>query len=688
MKIRAAIRFVIVGMCFLASTRVGVAGDSANPQVSFLGSDQFGNGSTIPVAWGDYDNDGDLDLAVGNFNEANELYINNGDCTFVQSNAFGAGGTFAVVWGDYDNDGDIDLAVGNNGQNLIFESNGNGGFSQRNEFGTGRTIALAWGDYDNDGDLDMAVGNGILGVAEQNYLYVNNGNDTFTQQPQFGTGQTDSLAWGDYDDDGDLDLAVGNGGFGSVGQNFLYINNADGTFTEQAQFGLGDTAAVAWGDADGDGRLDLAVGNWNAGQSMLYVNNGDGTFAAQAQFGARDTNTVAWGDHDHDGSLDLAVGNGDFSSAEQNYLYVNNGGGSFTELAEFGLGSTDSLAWGDCDGDGDLDMAVGNEHSPTQNRLYQNLLNDGAYLRLDLVGRFHQFGGGFSNRGGVGARVYVYEDGQVGDLGFLLGFQQVEAKGGFSAQNAMALTIGVPSATHADVEIRWPGSGGTSITQRLIHVAVGGKLIIRESMADCGDGVVDTGEECDIGITTGQPGACPTDCTTGDPCVAGTLVEAGACWATCQNTTITYPTDGDGCCPAGANAVSDDDCAPVCGNGVCEAGEDVTCIADCQCGEDAQCDDSYICTFDHCQGGLCTYSPNKYGDIDGNTVVTLADLFCVLDGFQGDFSSCSFAQDDIHGSCGDGINCCPNGVISLADLFAVLDAYQGEDPCCGQAAIP
>jgi len=101
------------------------------------------------------------------------------------------------------------------------------------------------------------------------------------------------------------------------------------------------------------------------------------------------------------------------------------------------------------------------------------------------------------------------------------------------------------------------------------------------------------------------------------------------------------------------------------------------------CVNDSQCDDGSVCTRDECVDTFCTNTPNKYGDIDGNGFITLADLFCVLDGFAGDFANCSFVQDDIHGSCGGGPNCCPNGSIGLADLFAVLDAFGGEDPCCG-----
>jgi hypothetical protein len=340
---------------------------------------------------------------------------------------------------------------------------------------------MAWADFDRDGDLDLAQGNGILGVAQQNYLWVNNGDGTFSERPEFGQGQSCSVAWGDFDNDGDPDLAVGNGGFGYPGQNYLYINEENGTFTEQPEFGGGDTASVAWGDADDDGDLDLAAGNWDGGPSFLYLNQGDGTFSQSAQLGAADTNTLAWGDVDNDGDLDLAVGNGDFTSAGQNYLYVNNGDGTFTEQPEFGLGSTDAVAWGDVDNDGDLDLAVGNEHSPTDNALYVNLGDGQDFLIVVPVGLRHDRGLGYSNRDGIGARVEVYEDGFGGNPSHLVAVREIEAHGGFSPQGERAAHFGLPGRSTVDLRISWPGSGRRHVVQHLPAVAVGQRLVVIEA---------------------------------------------------------------------------------------------------------------------------------------------------------------------------------------------------------------
>ncbi len=453
---------------------------------------QFGSRSTLSVAIADPDGDGDLDVAIGNNGGGNQLYTNTGGLAFAGADQFGASGTFPVVWGDYDNDGDADMAVGNtgggpSGQNYLYVNNGAGTFTQRQAFGRKSTIALAWADTDRDGDLDIAIGNGILNVPDQNRLYINNGDDTFTGTDQFGFGQTGSMAWGDFDNDGDPDLAVGNGGFCCVGQNHLYVNNSNGTFTQRDEFGIKDTACMSWGDFDNDGDLDMAVGNWSNDGNALYINNGDGTFTESAQFGVRDTNTLAWGDSDNDGDLDLAVGNGDFTTADLSYLYVNNGDGTFAETAAFGSGSTDGVAWGDLDADGDLDLVVGNEHTPPQNYLYVNGENDQDWLSILVIGHRFDLGAGYSNRDGIGAKVSIYEAGFLGNPSRLLGYREIEAHGGFSSQNEPGAHFGVPTAATVDVKIEWPGSSGTHIVQLLPGVAVGQQIVIDE--AESGTGV-------------------------------------------------------------------------------------------------------------------------------------------------------------------------------------------------------
>jgi hypothetical protein len=158
------------------------------------------------------------------------------------------------------------------------------------------------------------------------------------------------------DGDGDLDLAVGNCG----SNNEVYLNNGTALATTPAWTSSNSlyTFSVAWGDVDGDGNLDLAVGN--ALINEVYLNNGTAlaTTPAWTSSNSLYTYSVAWGDVDGDGDLDLAVGNNG-----NNEIYLNLGTALATTPAWTSSNSlyTYSVAWGDVDGDGDLDLAVGND---------------------------------------------------------------------------------------------------------------------------------------------------------------------------------------------------------------------------------------------------------------------------------------------------------------------------------------
>jgi hypothetical protein len=426
---------------------------------------KFGTGNTATVAWGDYDNNADLDLAVGNDEQQSYLYANDGGGGFNEEAQFGARNTLAIAWGDCDNDGDLDMAIGNwDQENYFYVNDGAGVFTEEIRFGANKTSSLAWGDADNDGDLDLAVGN----WDQQNYLYINDGAGGFSEEAQFGAGKTVTIAWGDYDNDGDPDLAIGN----YNEQNELYVNDGVGGFTAEPHFGTGATDAVAWGDYDNDGDLDLAVGNYDQ-QNYLYVNDGAGGFAEEARFGSSTTFSITWGDYDNDGDLDLAVGNG-----SQNHLYVNDGAGGFTEEVQFGTKTSITTACGDYDNDGDLDLAVGNWGQ--QNYLYVNDENGSDYLSVHPIGRFHSEGAGYSDRDGIGGKVAVYEKGFLGDEARLLGYREIEANGGYCGQDSINAEFGLPVGNTVEVRITWPGSGGSNVIQDLI-VGKGQFITVHES---------------------------------------------------------------------------------------------------------------------------------------------------------------------------------------------------------------
>ena len=366
-------------------------------------------GRTRAMAFVDVDGDGDPDLVIVDEQHQNRLYLNNGMGSFTDATAmrmpFGNHASTAVAAGDVDGDGDPDLVIGNHGQqDRLYLNDGAGVFTDatvtRMPADSEETTAVALGDVDGDGSLDM-----VLGTWGYNRLYLNDGTGTFAYATigrlPLVSDATTSVALGDVDGDGDLDLVVGNGG--PLGQqNRLYLNSGTGTFADatasRMPVGTDTTLALAFGDVDGDGDLDLVIGNsgyYGGQQNRLYQNNGTGTFtdvtASRMPVVGDNTTSLVLGDVDGDGDLDLVIGNFDECSAwtgcsgQQNRLYLNHGAGTFTDATASrlptGSDQTFAVALGDVDGDGDLDLVVGNGHGQ-QNRLHMNLQRqlDAAHL--------------------------------------------------------------------------------------------------------------------------------------------------------------------------------------------------------------------------------------------------------------------------------------------------------------------
>jgi len=215
--------------------------------------------------------------------------------------------------------------------------------------------SVAVGDFNGDGKLDLAVAN----VGSNNVsILLGNGDGTFQAAVDYGAGSNpDSVAVGDFRGDGKLDLVVANDGSNNVS---ILLGNGDGTFQAAVNYGVGSApTSVAVGDFNGDGKLDLAVANELSNNVSILLGNGDGTFQAAVSYGAGMTLfSVAVGDFNGDGKLDLVV-----ADAVSDYISVllGNGDGTFKTAVQYVAGLEPfSVAVADFNGDGKLDLAVAN----------------------------------------------------------------------------------------------------------------------------------------------------------------------------------------------------------------------------------------------------------------------------------------------------------------------------------------
>ncbi len=246
----------------------------------------------------------------------------------------------SVTLGDVNGDGLLDLAVANSGSFFasgdvsVLLGNGDGSYQEQQHFAAGdRPRSVALGDLNGDGLLDLAVANSGSGDVS---VLLGNGDGSFQDQRRFAaSASSTSIALGDLNGDGVLDLAV---------PDALLLGNGDGSFQEQQLLATGDSPrSVALGDVDGDGVLDLAVANsgfFSDGDVSVLLGNGDGSFQDQRRFATGDvSSSVALGDVNGDGLLDLAVANWDNNNVS---VLLGNGGGSFQTQRRFSAGDEPS----------------------------------------------------------------------------------------------------------------------------------------------------------------------------------------------------------------------------------------------------------------------------------------------------------------------------------------------------------
>ncbi|WP_254564661.1 SBBP repeat-containing protein [Oscillatoria sp. HE19RPO] len=348
------------------------------------------NGS---VAWGDYDSDGDLDILLTGrrgVSQISKIYQNNGSGNFIDIGA-GLTGVEAgsVAWGDYDNDGDLDILLtgdsngASNGVAKIYRNDGGNFIDIAANLPGVVNSSVEWGDYDNDGDLDILLtgqsfsnggygsgGYGGVGSGTISQIYRND-DGTFIESgiSLIGVG-SGSVAWGDYDRDGDLDIVITgstDGGSSMAGVSKIYRNDS-GSFTDiGAILPKISRSSTAWGDYDNDGDLDLVITGFEdkiGAVSKLYENNGGMFSEVATNLAGINDGAVAWGDYDNNGNLDLVlVGQKPFSHSVST-IYQNDTGNEFTDIGAnltlmpryiYNTGDR-FVVWGDYDRDGDLDI--------------------------------------------------------------------------------------------------------------------------------------------------------------------------------------------------------------------------------------------------------------------------------------------------------------------------------------------
>ncbi len=458
--------------------------------------------STGGVSWVDFDGDGDLDLYVTNGYDVsseepqpqrNRLYENRGGELFevasgplAEDDGFSSGST----WGDFDNDGWLDVFVSNQrDQNNFLYRGGEGGVFTRIEgspptLDGGQSYAASWVDIDRDGFIDLYVANGGMSHTGRNFLYRNMGDGSFQPINEGALvseeGASGGVSWADYDGDGDQDVFVCDLSQERTGTGGLFRNDGDWAFTrlgpEQVPLGGLMPTAAAWGDCDNDGDLDVYLAAAYGLANVLLRNDGNGGFErvdeGDAVLDGGHSYAASWADADNDGDLDLAVGN--WGSAP--LLYENDGSGVLDRADAGDLGTTvehpGTLAWGDLDGDGSLDLALGNwpnVRGPGElNHLFRNTRHDGHWLIVDLEGTA-------SNRAAIGARVLVTTtiDGTTTTQ-----IREVSAHSGFRSQNDLRSHFGLGDADGIEsLVVQWPSGAATRLVDleadQIVHLREG-----------------------------------------------------------------------------------------------------------------------------------------------------------------------------------------------------------------------
>ncbi len=466
-RYRSMVPFLCLGLVLEWNLSLGAA-EGQQSSLRFQGVTDSGilpdGGHSPGAAWGDFDGDGRPDLFVSSYEGTGRLYRNlgNGRFEYLPAALPDLGiHAHGCSWADFDGDGRLDLLVAkrNGLPSLVYRNTGTLVFDRLTApaipGATGDAVGAAWGDYNGDGFPDAF----LTDLSRANRLWRNTGTGTLAPvenspvlEARVGVG----CSWGDFDNDGDMDLFVANGG---NNHNSLFRNEAGGfvRVTEGAVVNnAGYSTGSAWGDYDNDGDLDLYVSN-RLGPNFMYRNNGDGTLSRITEgvhvTDVHDANGCTWADYDNDGDLDLVVA----SFTETGVIiYRNDGNGTFSrdlESVPAGLeafGSAVVLA--DYDGDGALDLFVA-RWSGGNSQLLRNQGNSNRWLKLRLQGEPPY-------RTAMGARIWIKTVEEQGDRWQMRERMAYDGWGGTSEE----IHFGLGKAEQVDlVRVRWPSGKVTEL---------------------------------------------------------------------------------------------------------------------------------------------------------------------------------------------------------------------------------
>ena len=333
------------------------------PESTVLLTDQDIGAGNDPVAMvtGYFNGDGHLDLAVANESvNTVTLLLGNGDGTFTPGGTLITSSPSAMATGDFNGDGHTDLIVANSADSTltVFLGDGKGGFTAANvisSIGAVDPISVAVGDFDGDGRLDLAVTNFTMNTIS---IFLGNGDGTFriTSTPALKLSGPAFIVAADFNGDGTLDLAIANSNNGTV---TIATGKGDGTFnTTAATLSTGTTPSwLAAADFNADGKQDLVVANRGVNYVTVFLGNGTGSFQAGVDYAAgTGPDSVAIGDINGDGILDLVVANG--GSNNVSVLLGSTGGVFGTQTPVATNTGSGSVVIGDFNNNGKLDVAV------------------------------------------------------------------------------------------------------------------------------------------------------------------------------------------------------------------------------------------------------------------------------------------------------------------------------------------